>query len=86
MKTRKQGMFYQERRVLDCPVVPDDAEKDWWLAADIQREIRKRYGRYVSLTAIGKVAKEYEMAKQTSYGFKLYHRDLVDIIGGRKNG
>lgn len=81
MKPRKQGSFYTERKPIDAPVVAYDTEADWWVASDIKREIVRKYGKYVSFTVIGAVAKKCGLVRQTSFGFKLYHKDLVDIIG-----
>lgn len=78
---RKQGRFYTEKKPYDVPVVVEDKEADWWIATDIQKEISKKYGKYVGLSIIGAVAKEYGLVRQTNFGFKVYHKDLVDIIG-----
>lgn len=61
------------------PVVKAD-DMDWWLSQDIQREIMKKRGKYVSLSKIGRVASRYGLVRKTTYGFKLYHRKLVDIL------
>lgn len=55
-------------------------EEDWWLATDIQREIKKLTKRYISLILIGRIAKKCNLYKKTPYGFKIYHKDLVNII------
>jgi hypothetical protein len=49
------------------------------LSQDIQEEVIRR-GKYVSLSKIGRIANEYGLVKKTSYGFKLYHKKLVDIL------
>jgi hypothetical protein len=54
-------------------------DTEWWLSQDIQREVMKR-GKYVSLPKIGRIANAYGLAKKTTYGFKLYHKKLVDIL------
>lgn len=55
-------------------------DNDWWIAKDIQREIIKRKNKYVSLVYIGRTANKYNLSKKTSFGFKLYHKKLVDLI------
>ena len=56
-------------------------DMDWLLASDIQKEIKNKYGKYVSLIVIGKTANQYNLVRNTTYGFKLYHKDLIDILG-----
>ncbi|MDM7273592.1 hypothetical protein [Sulfurihydrogenibium azorense] len=55
-------------------------DSEWWIATDIQKEVIKRTKKYISLIMIGKIAKQYNLFQKTSYGFKLYHKDLVKII------
>ncbi|MGB9767106.1 MAG: hypothetical protein ACPLXN_06495 [Sulfurihydrogenibium sp.] len=55
-------------------------EDDWWLATDIQKEVKKLTKKYISLILIGRMAKKYNLYKKTPYGFKLYHKDLVKIL------
>ncbi|MEZ0323881.1 MAG: hypothetical protein ABWJ98_06215 [Hydrogenothermaceae bacterium] len=78
MKTRKN--YYTPPKVFNLPVV-ENPESDWWIAKDIQKEISVKYGRYVSLSVIGKVAKMLGKSVKTSYGFNLYHRSIVDYFG-----
>lgn len=80
MRTKRQGMYYVERKVIDSPVIENDEEADWWTATDIQREIKRLYGRYVSLTKIGRVAKAVDLVKDSGYGFKLYHKDIIKYL------
>ena len=55
-------------------------ESEWWIATDIQKEVIRKTKKYISLIMIGKIAKQYNLYQKTSYGFKLYHKDLVKII------
>ncbi len=55
-------------------------DTEWWLSQDIQKEVLKRSSKYVSLSKIGRIANEYGLAKKTTFGFKLYHKKLVDIL------
>jgi hypothetical protein len=55
-------------------------EDDWWLATDIQKEVKKLTKRYISLILTGRMAKKYNLYKKTPYRFKLYHKDLVKIL------
>jgi hypothetical protein len=64
---------------LDITPTVKATDTEWWLSTDIQREVAKR-GKYVSLPRIGRIANKYNLVKKTTYGFKLYHKDLIDII------
>jgi hypothetical protein len=66
---------------LDPTPTVKSADTEWWLSTDIQKEVMKR-GKYVSLPRIGRIANKYGLVKKTTYGFKLYHKDLIDIICG----
>ncbi|WP_297889729.1 hypothetical protein [Sulfurihydrogenibium sp.] len=55
-------------------------DNDWWIATDIQKEVIKQTKKYVSLIIIGKFAKKYNLFQKTPYGFKVYHKNLVNII------
>lgn len=84
MRVRKEGRFYTERKPYESPVITEDKEAEWWIASDIQREIARRYGKYIGLPTIGAIAKRFGLVRKTSFGFNLYHKSLVDIIGGDK--
>jgi Zn-dependent peptidase ImmA (M78 family) len=60
------------------------ADTEWWLSTDIQREVAKK-GKYVSLPRIGRIANRHGLVKKTTYGFKLYHKKLVDIICNKED-
>ena len=55
-------------------------DTEWWVAKDIQTEVIKRKNKYVNLVFIGKLANKYNLSKKTSFGFKLYHKKLVEMI------
>lgn len=57
--------------------------QEWFVATDIQKEIQLKYGKFVSLSKIGRTAKKLGLSKEVkSCGFKLYHKSLIDILGG----
>lgn len=65
---------------LDSTPTVKPKDTDWWIAQDIQKEVLKRKNQYISLTKIGRIAKKHDLVKKTTYGFKLYHKKLVDLI------
>ncbi|MBX0312484.1 MAG: hypothetical protein JHC31_12055 [Sulfurihydrogenibium sp.] len=65
---------------LDITPTVKPKDIDWWIAQDIQREYIRRKNQYISLTKIGRIAKKNNLVKKTTYGFKLYHKKLVDLL------
>ncbi|MCX7726221.1 MAG: hypothetical protein N2053_05180 [Chitinispirillaceae bacterium] len=77
----KNTYFYAPRKpTMNLPVIEKDPEEEWAIATDIQEEIRIKKGKFVSLSKIGRVAKEKGLRKDTGCGFYLYHRNLINYF------
>jgi len=57
-------------------------EGEWLSGKQIQKEIYKKTGKFVSLFHIGLVAKETGLFKETGLGFKSYNKKLVYYFKG----
>lgn len=65
----------------DITVAYKSEFKEWFVASDIQEAYREKYGKFVSLSKIGRVAKKFGLVKEVKgCGFKLYHISLVDLL------
>lgn len=57
---------------------PHYKEDEWWLMDDIRKEVKKRTGRYIHPSVVGKIAKEKKLFKYQN-SIKLYHKSVVDF-------